>query len=263
MAVEMLSLARHRHLRWHRYDGYAFAASHNLVGLAAAELSRAALALPLTFVEQGGGWSLCALLGLASGQNLYVTPDGRWIASYIPATLRAYPFHLGWEGMNATLSLDEGSRLLAADGFGEPIFDEAGDLSEPVRQVWSFLSATAESILVLEAACRVLADAGVIVPWPLTIYGSEGTQAVSGLNQIDEAALNALDDAAFSKLRQAGVLSVAYAQLLSMGNLADLGKLAQARAEADASARAKAEVKPMMMLPDDSTIDWDWSKVGR
>ena len=45
-----------------------------------------------------------------------------------------------------------------------------------------------------------------------------------------------------------------------MGNLA---QLAQARAQAGAAERAKAEVKPMVMLPTDNTIDWDWSKIGQ
>ncbi|WP_082476068.1 SapC family protein [Methylobacterium sp. Leaf99] len=262
-SIQPISRARHAGLRWNRNDSYNFSSGRNLVALAAAELLRAALSLPMTFVEQGGQWSLCALLGLAPGQNLYVGPDGRWIGSYIPATLRAHPFHLGWEGVNATLSLDEDSGLLFDDGSGEPIFDTSGDLSEPVRKVWSFLSATAESLLALEAACRVLAEVGVVVPWPITLQGTDGTHTVSGLFQIDEAALNALDDEAFGRLRRAGVLGVAYAQLLSMGNLADLGKLAQARAEFEAAERARAEVKPMMTLPDDSTIDWDWSKVGK
>ncbi|KQP10199.1 hypothetical protein ASF28_03320 [Methylobacterium sp. Leaf99] len=72
-----------------------------------------------------------------------------------------------------------------------------------------------------------------------------------------------MEDNVFNQLRRAGVIGVAYAQLLSMGNLADLGKLAQARAQAEAAERARAEVKPMIALPDDSTIDWDWSKVGK
>jgi hypothetical protein len=263
MVVQVLSPARHGHLSWKRYEDYKFASGRHLIGLAAAELSRAALSLPLTFVQQGEHWSLCALLGLAPGENLYVVPDGRWIASYVPASLRGHPFHLGWQGTDATLSLDEESGLLVEDGSGEPIFDDAGDLSEPVRQVWSFLSATAESLLILEAACRVLAEAGVIVPWPITVQGTDGARIVSGLNQIDEVALNALDDATFGRLRQAGVLGVAYAQLLSMGNITDLGKLAQARAHAEAADRANAEVPPMIVLPADSTIDWDWSKVGK
>ena len=58
-------------------------------------------------------------------------------------------------------------------------------------------------------------------------------------------ALKGLGDVDVSKLRQAALVGIAYAQLLSMSSLADLGKLAQARAEAlaqaDASARGHAE----------------------
>ena len=54
--------------------------------------------------------------------------------------------------------------------------------------------------------------------------------------------------------------------MLSMGNLAQLGHLARARAQAEAEQRARAEARaaaPLIQLPTDSTIDWDWSKVGR
>ena len=263
MPLQVLSPTRHRQQRWTQATRYTYAAERNLVGLAAGELSRAALTLPLAFVGNEGHWSLCAVLGFATGQNLYVGPDGQWIGNYVPAALRTHPFHLGWEGGSATLCVDEDSDLLPDDGTGEPIFDEGNDLSPRVREVWAFLSQIAQGVLAMEKAAHLLVDAGVIEPWPITIQGVDGAQTVSGLYRINEGALSALDETAFSRLRRAGVLGVAYAQLLSMGNLADLGKLAQARAEAEAAARAKAEVKPMIMLPDDSTIDWDWSKVGR
>ncbi|WP_336491874.1 hypothetical protein [Methylobacterium nigriterrae] len=48
-----------------------------------------------------------------------------------------------------------------------------------------------------------------------------------------------------------------------MGNLTQLGRLAQGRAQAEAAERARAVVRPMISLPEDSTIDWDWSKIGR
>ena len=83
------------------------------------------------------------------------------------------------------------------------------------------------------------------------------------LSRINEMALNGLDDTKFGQLRRSGIVGLAYAQLLSMGNLVTLGELAQARAQAEAAERAKAEVKPMINLPNDSTIDWDWSKIGR
>lgn len=266
MALHVLSPARHGHLRWHRPASHAFAAERQLVGLAASELGRAALTLPLTFIDQGGTWGLCALLGLVTGQNLYVGPNGQWLAAYIPANLRAHPFHLGWEGVDATLCVDEASGLLVADGTGEPFFSERGDLSAPVGEVWTFLSQAAEGILALEQAAGVLAQAGVLEPWSITLEGPEGPRALAGLHRIAEGALNGLDDAAFAALRRAGVLPVAYAQMLSMGNLAQLAHLGQARAQAEAEARARAQAQaaaPMVHLPLDSTIDWDWSKIGQ
>lgn len=264
-ALHVLSPSRHRNLRWHRYQGYAFAAERGVIGLAAAELSQAALAFPLAFTQAGAGWSLCALLGLLPGQNLYVDAQGSWRGAYVPAALRAHPFHLGWDaGSAATLCVDEASGLLTPEG-GEPLFDDAGALSPPVAQVWAFLARTAESILALEGACAVLAQAGVLAPWPITLQTPAGAQTVPGLHRLDEAALNALDAPAFAALRRAGALPVAYAQLLAMGNLAALGKLAQARAEAEAAARAQASTPPapMLFLPADSSIDWDWSRIGK
>ncbi|AWN35778.1 hypothetical protein DK427_08480 [Methylobacterium radiodurans] len=64
----------------------------------------------------------------------------------------------------------------------------------------------------------------------MTGQDEEGPRQVNGLHRISEAALNRLDDRAFGAVRQGGALAVAYAQLLSMGNSVDLGKLAQARA---------------------------------
>ncbi|WP_336491702.1 hypothetical protein [Methylobacterium nigriterrae] len=55
------------------------------------------------------------------------------------------------------------------------------------------------------------------------------------------------------------MLGVSDAQRLSMGKLIQLGQLAQAAA----AELAKAEVKPMVMLPEDSAIDGDRSKIGR
>ncbi|TXM65490.1 SapC family protein [Methylobacterium sp. WL120] len=263
-ALEVLSYSRHGSMKWRRSQNYIFAAHTNLVGLAAAELSQAALAFPLTFVQEAGHWSLCALLGLFSDQNLYVDGQGGWRGAYVPANLRAHPFHLGWDGPSGvTLCVDEASGLITQDGTGEAIFDGTGGLVRPVADVWIFLAQTAKSILSLEKVCSQLAEARLLVPWAITLETPGGGLTVPGLHRLDEAALSGLDDDAFTQLRRTGALPVAYAQLLSMNNLTQLAQLAQARVQAEAAERAKAEVKPMIMLPEDNTIDWDWSKVGR
>lgn len=264
MSSVPLSRDRHGAYRWKRFDGYGFAATTTLVPLATNEVTRAALSLPLAFAENGEGWTMAAVLGFVPGENLLVGANGSWIAPYTPAALRAYPFRNGWnERVEPVLCVDEASGLIVEGAEGEAFFDADGRLSTAVQQVWDFLQVLAKGEVALVRASNLLHEAGLVVPWPISFDTDAGKQHVKGLYRIDEAAMNALDDARFGELRRAGVIGLAYAQLLSMANLTDLGQLALARAQAEAAKRAQAEVKPLITLPDDSTIDWDWSKVGR
>lgn len=262
--IQPVTRSRHAVLRWRRFASYGFTATHALAPVAATEITQAALALPLAFVQRDGRWALAAVLGLKPGQNVYIGPTGKWIAAYIPAAFRSYPFRIERnDSGDVALCVDEGSGLVTEGPDGEIFFDEAGELSESLNQVSAFLQEAAKGEATLVGACGALHKAGVIEPWPIKIEGADGTQQVTGLHRINEAALNALDDASFGQLRRGGSVAVAYAQLLSMANLSELAKLAQARAQAVAAERAKAQVKPMIVLPEDSTIDWDWSKVGK
>jgi hypothetical protein len=255
---------RHAQKHWYPASEFLFAASTSLVPLSTAEVGQATLAFPLAFIEREGHWTLAAVLGLFPAQNLYVDIGGKWLGRYVPAAVRFYPFLLGSQGNgDATLCIDEASGLVTEGDGGMPFFDEAGALNPTVTQITNFLVETARGEAVMAQASEMLAKAGVIEPWPITLQGDEGAQQVAGLHRVNEAALNGLDDATSNELRRAGVLGIAYAQLLSMGNLAQLGQLAQVRAQAEAAMRAKAEVKPLITLPENNTIDWDWSKVGR
>jgi hypothetical protein len=54
-----------------------------------------------------------AVQGLAPGQNLFVAPDGRWLAAYTPAAYRGYPFQLAHaENGQQVLCFDEESGLI-------------------------------------------------------------------------------------------------------------------------------------------------------
>ena len=69
--------------------------------------------------------------------------------------------------------------------------------------------------------------AGVITEWPLKIKDGDQEKPVTALYRIDEAKLNSLADEQFLKIRKAGALPIAYAQLLSMGNIQIFEKLAK------------------------------------
>jgi len=208
---------------WQKQTDAFYALSTSIVPLAARELPYAALEMPLAFAPEGNGYTLVAFLSFLPGQNLFVSPEGKWMGKYVPAIFRAYPFRLvdapGKEGM--VLRVEEDAVQDA--GEGEPFFDENGELAQPVKDILEFLKEFEQNRMATEAAVAVLAEAGVITQWNLKV----GDKPVKGIFRIDEAALNSLDDETFLRLRKAQALPVAYAQLLSMGNIRVLQRLAE------------------------------------
>lgn len=227
---------------WKRSTGYAFAAQANILPVTAAELAQLVPAMPLGFVQAEGSFQLVAIAAWQPGTSLMVAPDGRWLGEYVPVTLRAYPFRLvkPQDREDSVLCFDESSGLLAEAGQGEAFFDEAGALSQAVKDVLGFLSQIERSRMTTQAAVDALQAAGLIQPWALNLQQGEKTVPVEGLFRIDEAALSALPDDAFLSVRKAGALALAYGQLFSMNQLAMLSKAAEVQARIREQLRAKA-----------------------
>ena len=256
--LQPITLTHHRDRRWRRYTDYRFAAADTLAPLGVQELSKAVMSLPIGFIPEADQYKLVAIQGLQPGLNLFVTADGRWLGGYIPAHYRANPFSLAktTEGQQV-LCIDEDSDLLIDDPApddGEPFFDTDGQPAEPVRPVLSFLEKLATDRQRTERLCALLAEHGLIQPWPLTHKTRDGEHPIQGLYRIDEAALNTLPAAAFETLRQAGALPLIYCQLLSMQHIAVLGKLAEHQAQ--------AQTKPALDANDvfgaEDTLSFDW-----
>jgi hypothetical protein len=223
-----VSQARHAARIWQHHADYRFAATEALAPIVGAELAKAALSMPLAFSEQAGGYTLVAVLSLVPGRNMFVGPDGRWYGNYIPACLGSYPFSLlAQQGTDQlALCVAEGSGLVVEKHIaGEEFFDAEGNVSPALKPVMELLTQLHRSRQVTDLAVSALAQAGVIKPWQIKIKSEQGEQAISGLHHVDEAALAALPDEVFLKLRPA--LPVAYAQMLSMGQLSIFEQLAR------------------------------------
>lgn len=249
-----LSAERHGDRHWRRVSSYGFAAQQPLLPLAGLELFQAALALPVAFVPQDGGFSCVAVVGTRDGECLYVAPDGRWLAGYMPAKLRSYPFGLAaLEGDQFALCMDEASGLLSSSPQDEPFFQD-GKLAPALQRVLEFLGQIQTSQAVTQRACAALQTHGLLKPWAITLQDAAGAQRkVEGLFCVDEAALNKLEDSAFLALRRCGALALAYAQLMSMSHIQALGTLAGARD------RALAAKTAPMKLPTTAAGDLDLS----
>src|SRR4051794_36671856 len=97
-----------------------------------------------------------------------------------PGGFPRHPFRVAWnEEAQPMLCVDEASGLIAESGEGEVFFDDNGELSASVQQVWAFLQDTAKSEAILANACGQLHAAGVIEPWPITIQGETGSQQIA------------------------------------------------------------------------------------
>ena len=123
--------------RWQPFADYRHAAKVSAVPLSLAELPRATMTLPIALMRRAGRVFPAALLGLTPKRNLFVAADGRWIAGYVPAALRTYPFQLvGGKDKQVYLAVDVDSGLVSDGPAGEPFFAEDG---QPVKRLQSFL----------------------------------------------------------------------------------------------------------------------------
>jgi SapC len=218
-APQFTAVTRERYAgkKWQRSSGYGFAATNALAPVVGAELARAALSLPLAFLQEAGRFVLVAVLSLAPGRNMLVGPDGRWLGRYIPACFRSYPFRLvrTQETGQLVLCIETAAGAVGAASASQDFFDQAGNLSPALRKVFDFLSWYERNRQATDMAVSALVDAAVIKPWPIGIKAEKNQWEIAGLHGIDEAALNALSDDAFLKLRNCSALPIAYAQMLS------------------------------------------------
>lgn len=246
----------HQHQYWHRFTNYLFAAGYHTAPLSAPEIPVAALNMPLAFIKARERFILAAVLSPKPGENLFLAPkDGRWLGAYVPASIRRYPFWLKVEPeKKETLFVDETSGLVDSDpNAGEPFFNLNGEWTDSLKQLVQFLRQTEQSRMVTENAVSFLAGAGVITEWNYKLAATDEKPVQTGLYRIDEVRLGNLPDADFLKLRRTGALKVAFAQLLSMGNMAKFAALNKLRQQQV----AQDSPKPSFSLGEDDIFRFD------
>lgn len=254
-----LSRTEHADRHWRPRDGYRFVANQQVIPVLVAELAKLMPHYALGFIQQGEGYQPVALTGLGGEKNLYLNRDGRWLANYVPSFLRGYPFSLArTENDQQVLCIEQQS--LIEEGEGEPLFDKQGELAERVQQTLDFLTQCDKNRQVTATASQALSQSDVIEPWPLQLERGEGQEPlkVQGLYRINEQALNELTADAFADLRKHGALPLAYAQLLSMSQLSQLGERAHYHARL-ASTPSSSESLGNLFDGDDDDLLFDFS----
>jgi hypothetical protein len=137
---EPLSLEAHGRLKLKTLSSpFAFAALAHIVPLQITEFGPASLSYPLIFA--GETRAPMAVLGMRQGENLFVTPEGRYEElAYVPGFIRRYPFVLAGNERDEQLvvCIDRNAPMVGEDG-ETPLFVD-GKLSPTAEAAVKFCS---------------------------------------------------------------------------------------------------------------------------
>lgn len=235
-----LNREEHRSLRFSANQPYHFAADMMVSPIVAGEAAMISREYPIVFSRSVDSAPL-ALLGLKEGTNAYVRSSGHWMARYIPAHVRRFPFMLAnskpSEALNGkrafTIMID-----LAAPHFsseqGEPLFTPQGEPTAmllKVQEVLTNLQRDTERTLKM---VQEIDAAGLLVERILQAKPKNGgkTLALKGMRVIDTKKLAACSPDILQALNRSGALMLIHAHLISHTNLQD-GPLLQSGSESN------------------------------
>ena len=199
---------------------FSFAAKTHIAYLTLQEFARAASIYPVVFLEDksADGFRPVALLGLTPDQNLFVDAQGKWLASYIPAIIRRYPFALTASDQDGqfVVCIDEASSLVS-DTDGAALFDITGAPTQVIDNVKQYLSELHRMEAATSQFCRFLAEHNLFTPLGMRVQDGDKTKNISGCYVINEERLGKLSDELFLSIRAKQYLPAIYAHLLSLG----------------------------------------------
>lgn len=222
-----LDREKHRGLKLNTdISNLAAAAGMNAFFVSAAEFADVSREYPILFLpagmdEQGKPQvAPVAVFGVTQGENLFLQPDGRWDAYYVPAVLRAYPFTMAKVAEDQyAVCLDEGWTGLSNDE-GKALFDDKGEPTPMLQDLRKFIEQIEIETERTRLAGQKLVEMNLLQPKRFDATLADGeVLTVDGFLALDEERLAKLSDAEVLELQRSGLLSLVHAHQISMGNM--------------------------------------------
>lgn len=236
-SLAVLDKDRHQGHRCAPVKDWGIARDMNAVFVSALEFGDVAREYPIAFVpidqdDQGRPVvTPVALLGLRDRDNVYVSADGRWDASYLPAFLRRYPFAYVRTGDSpqVSLALDEAWSGWASPD-GERLLEESGEPTPYLKSMTQFLDRFEEEVLRTRLMCARLVELELLRSGEVKGQLENGMDVnATGFFMIDEAKLAQLPDEVVLELHRNGILGLIHTHLVSMGQVHALARRMMAR----------------------------------
>lgn len=237
-----VSSGRHGKVSVDGRDNYAFCRHINSVPLTVIEFPFAAGEYAIVFAQNGDSVMPVVILGARKDENLFVDDDGRWLAAYVPAFVRRYPFvfSTGDEGQTFTLCVDEAHQGVNYLGKGQALFTADGKPTPYVDNVLQFLQEYRLQFQRTQAFSSKLQELQLLEPMQAQFALASGEKmSLTGFMVIDRARLKALSGEQLASLAQNDELELIYLHLHSMRNfVAVKDKLVASAAQGSADGAA-------------------------
>lgn len=225
-----LSATTHRALKLSPNQPFDFASKMVFIPLSQAEIAKAAREYVIVFPLQHGVPQ--ALTGYEADKNVYVNAAGQWMARYIPAHIRRYPFIL------SEIQTSAEDRTLTGRQFGvqvdieaphlsdandHPLFNEQGEPTATLQQIQKVLMALQQDFEKTQELVAELDALNLLTEAPIKLSLADGSPAkqLTGFRVVDQTVLASLPAEQLAGLRSTGALALVYAHLISLTNLQD------------------------------------------
>jgi hypothetical protein len=216
-----LNAQRHGKLSLAARDDYAFSAGVSAAPLMAVEFVRAAAEYAIVFTAAGDDVLPATVLGVKGEQNLYLTADSQWKASYVPAFMRRYPFVFSTseDQKSLTLCIDESHPGVNSEGKGQRLFGDDGKPTDYTQNVLKFLQEYQLQFERTKIFGQHLKELDLLVQMQANVTTPQGeTVAIGSFLAVSREKLRALDGEALAKLAKTDELELLYLHLYSMRN---------------------------------------------
>ena len=236
--VTPLNRRDHAELAYKAVQDYGFARQVNAAPLVTGEFMAASGDFAVVFAPGGEVPLPVALFGVEAEHNVYVDADGKWLAGYVPAFLRRFPFVFSTDavGETYTLCIDDTAPGFNRDGRGERLFDSDGVATGFTNRMLDFLKefqaqhertkAFAAKLVELDLLQSVEAH----IPLP-----GQPARTLTGFQVVNREKLRALPAETIEPMFRGEELELIYLHLFSLRNLDHLReRAAQAMEQAAA-----------------------------
>jgi hypothetical protein len=222
-----LNKEQHKNLHLKPVEGYGFAAETNSVYIAAIEFIKAASEYVIVFGKGSNDLVYpVVLLGLKANENLYVDNNNGWIADYIPAYARRYPFILAspdGDSIKYTVCIDESFAGFNTAKEGNALFEKKGKESAILKQAIDFLEDYQKNVEITSTFCKNLVEMDLLEPMQANVELKSGDKfALGGFLCVSRKKLKSLKPGDISNLVKSDQMELIYDHLLSLNNMSKL-----------------------------------------